>query len=88
VHELREHQRVQLSFRGGATVTVHVVRVRETQEYNVEVTTDGDSRDAARLARQKFLHMTVDEQATNSIGIVGRSLEAGEDEFDEDDLAV
>jgi hypothetical protein len=32
--------------------------------------------------------MTVDEQATNSIGIVGRSLEAGEDEFDEDDLAV
>ncbi len=63
-----------------------VVRVRETQEYDVEVTTAGDSRDAARLARRKFLSMTVDEQAANSVGIIGRSFEAGEEEFDEDEL--
>jgi hypothetical protein len=65
---------------------VHVVRVRETQEYDIEVTTAGNSREAARVARRKFLGMTVEEQAANSVGVTGRSFEAGEDEFDEDEL--
>jgi hypothetical protein len=68
-------------------VIVHMVRVRETQEYDVEVTTAGDNREAARLARRKFLSMTVNEQVANSVGVAGRSFEAGEDEFDEDELA-
>jgi hypothetical protein len=65
---------------------VHVVRVRETQEYDIEVTTGGGSRAAAKLARRKFLGMTVDEQAATSVGVTGRSFEAGADEFDEDEL--
>lgn len=73
-----------------ATVTdtafVHVVRVRETQEYDVEVTATGNSREAAKLAHRKFLGMTVNEQAANSVGVTERSFEAGEDEFDEDEL--
>jgi hypothetical protein len=68
-------------------VIVHIVRVRETQEYDIEVTTAGDSREAARLARRKFLSMTVNEQVANSVGATGRSFEAGEEEFDEDELA-
>ncbi len=65
----------------------HVVRVRETQEYDIEIATSGDSRDAARVARLRFLGMTVVEQVSNSIGVTGRTFEVGEDEFDEDELA-
>jgi len=70
------------------TQAVQQVRIRETQEYDVEVPTTGDSRMAARLARRRFLGMTVDEQASNSIGVTTRSFEVGEDEFDEDELAA
>jgi hypothetical protein len=70
------------------TGTVHVVRIRETQEFDLEVTTTGDSRAAAQLARRRFLDMTVVEQAANSIGVAGRSFEAGDEEFDEDELAA
>jgi len=69
------------------TPIVHVVRVRETQEYEVEVATTGNNREAAKLARRRFMGMTVGEQAANSVGITGRSFEAGEEEFDEDELA-
>jgi hypothetical protein len=69
-----------------STVVVHVVRVRETQEYDVDVATAGDSQEAARLARRKFLGMTVNQQAANSVGVTARRFEAGEDEFDEDEL--
>jgi hypothetical protein len=69
-------------------VVVHVVRVRETQEYDVEVTTTGGSLEAAGLARRRFLSMTTDEQAANCVGVIGRTFEAGEDEFDEDELTV
>jgi hypothetical protein len=69
------------------TAATHVVRVRETQEYDIEVATSGDSRDAARLARNRFLGMTVVEQASNSIGVTGRTFAVGDDGFDEDELA-
>ena len=69
-----------------STVIMHVVRVRETQEYDIEVTTAGDSREAARLARLKFLGMTVNQQAANSVGATGRTFETGESEYDEDEL--
>lgn len=65
----------------------HVVRVRETQEYDVEVVTSGDSRDAATLARLRFLGMTIVEQASSSVGVTSRTFEVGEDDFDEDQLA-
>jgi hypothetical protein len=39
-------------------VIAQVVRVRETQEFDVEVATTGDSREAAKLARRNFLGMT------------------------------
>ena len=65
---------------------VHMVRVRETQEYDIEVATAGDSLEAARLARRKFLGMTANQQAANSVGVTGRRFEAGEHEFDEDEL--
>ena len=70
-----------------AAVVAHWVRVRETQEYDVEVTTIGNSRETAKSARRRFLGMTVDEQAANSVGVTRRSFEVGEEEFDEDDLA-
>ena len=60
-----------------------IVRVRETQEYDIEVTAstaDGGS-EAARQARLKFLGMTVDEQAASSVGVTGRSFEAGADDY-------
>jgi hypothetical protein len=66
---------------------VQVVRIRETQEYDIEVATAGTSLEAAKLARQRFLGMRVDEQAANSIGVTARSFEAGGHEFDEDELA-
>jgi len=68
-------------------VASHVVRVREMQEYDIEVITTGSSRQAVKLARKKFLDMTVDEQATNSVGVMSRSFEVGEEYFDDDDLA-
>jgi hypothetical protein len=70
------------------TVVAQVVRVREVQEYEVEVMIGGSSRAAAKLARQRFLSMTADEQATNSIRVTARSFEVGDDEFDEDELAA
>jgi hypothetical protein len=70
------------------TAVAQVVRVRETQEYEVEVVSTGNSRELAKLARQRFLSMTVDEQAANSIGITARSFEVGGNEFDEDELAA
>ena len=66
---------------------MRVVRIRETQEYDVEVATTGDGREAAKLARRRFMDMTVVEQASNSIGVTGRTFEVGEDDFDEDELA-
>jgi hypothetical protein len=66
----------------------YLVRVREIQEYDLEVVTVGDSREAAELARRKFLGMTVNEQASNSVGIAERTFEVGENEFDEDELAL
>lgn len=70
------------------TAVAQVVRVREVQEYELEVTTGGSSREAAKLARQIFLSMTADEQAASSIGVTARSFEVGDEEFDEDGLAT
>ena len=70
------------------TETVHVVRIRETQEYDLALTTTGGSRATAQLARRRFLDMTVVEQAAISVGVAGRSFEAGDREFDEDELAA
>ena len=70
-----------------SAVVVQVVRVRETQEYDIELVAGDNSRETAKLARGQFLGMTVDEQAANSIGVTARSFEVGEQEFDEDDLA-
>ena len=70
------------------TAVAQVVRVREVQEYQVEVITGRSSREAAKLARQRFLSMTADEQAANSIGVTARSFDVGDDEFDEDELAT
>jgi hypothetical protein len=74
---------------GGAidAARTHVVRVRETQEYDIEVAALGTNRDAAKAARLRFMGMTVVEQASSSIGVTGRTFEIGEDEFDEDELA-
>ena len=69
-----------------STAVTQVVRVREIQEYEVEVVTAGNGREAAKLARLRFLAMTVGEQAANSIGVASRGFEVGEDEFDEDEL--
>jgi hypothetical protein len=77
----------QMAFAQAGSAITHVVRVRETQEYDVEVVTSSDSRDAARLARLRFLGMTVVEQASNSVGVTSRTFEVGEDDFDEDELA-
>ena len=60
------------------TSITHVVRVSESQEYDIEVATSGGSRDAAKLARRKFLGMTVVEQASNSIGVTDRTFAVGE----------
>jgi hypothetical protein len=70
------------------TAVAQVVRVREVQEYEVEVMTGTSSREAAKLGRQRFLRMTADEQCANSIGVTARSFEVGDDEFDEDELAI
>jgi len=72
-----------------ATRTMYVVRVRETQEYDIdiEVAASGTSRDAAKAARLRFLGMTVVDQASNSIGVTARTFGIGEDDFDEDELA-
>jgi hypothetical protein len=69
------------------TGATHVVRVRETQEYDIEVSTSGTSRDAARAARLKFMGMTVVEQTSSSIGVTGRTFAIGDEDFDDDELA-
>jgi hypothetical protein len=84
--EARLKTRAQTHAEKSSTVIVHMVRVRETQEYDIEVATAGDSLEAARMARRKFLGMTVNQQAASSVGVTGRRFEAGEDEFDEDQL--
>jgi hypothetical protein len=70
------------------TITrAHVVRVREAQEYDIEVSALGTNREAAKAARLRFMGMTVVDQASNSTGVTGRTFEIGGDEFDEDELA-
>jgi len=65
-----------------------VVRVRETQEYDIEVTatTADGGLEAARQARLKFMGMTVEEQSANSVGVTSRIFEVEDEEFDEDEL--
>jgi hypothetical protein len=53
----------------------------------VEVTTAGDSREAARLARREVLNMSINRLAANSVGVIQRTFETAEEEFDEDELA-
>jgi hypothetical protein len=69
------------------TSNVRVVRVRETQEYDIEVLTFGSDHETAKLARRKFMGMTVDEQAASSVGVSARRFEVGDDQFDDDELA-
>ena len=66
-----------------------VVRVRETQEYDIEVAaTTCSGLGAARRARLKFLGMTVEEQSANSVGVTSRVFEVEDEEFDDDELAL
>jgi hypothetical protein len=69
--------------------TALVVRLRETQEYDIEVAgTNADGGlEAARQARLKFLGMTVGEQSANSVGVTSRVFEVEDKEFDDDELA-
>ncbi len=77
-----------MTLKDTGAATTRVVRVRETQEYDVEVmAATEDSREVARLARRRFMSMTIDEQSANSVGVAARSFEAGENEFDDDELA-
>jgi hypothetical protein len=71
------------------TEVVRVVRIRETQEYDIEVPTKAPEAglEAARLARLKFLGMTVEEQSANSVGVTSRVFEVEDGEFDDDELA-
>jgi DNA mismatch endonuclease Vsr len=69
------------------TSSIRIVRVRETQEYEIEVPPAANDLDAANLARREFLDMTVEEQAAHSVGVSSRSFEVGEDQFDDDELA-
>jgi hypothetical protein len=71
------------------TAVVRVVRVRETQEYDIEVPTNtGEAGlEAARLARLKFLSMTVEEQSADSVGVTSRIFEVEDERFDDDELA-
>lgn len=71
----------------GEDTKAYVVRVRETQEYDVEVRARSP-RGAAALARESFLKMSVSEQAQNSVGVTDRSFEAVDQLFDEDEFAV
>ena len=65
-----------------------VVRLRETQEYDIEVaaTTADGGLEAARQARLKFLGMTVEEQSANSVGVTSRVCEVEDEEFGDDEL--
>jgi hypothetical protein len=71
------------------SATTLVVRVRETQEYNIEVvaTAADGGLAAARRARLKFLGMAVGEQFANSVGVTSRIFEVEDEEFDDDELA-
>lgn len=66
-----------------------VVRVRETQEYDIKVaaTAADGALEAARQARLKFLGMTVEEHSTNSVGVTSRVFEVEDEKFDDDELA-
>lgn len=71
------------------TAVLRVVRIRETQEYDIEVPTRaaGAGLGAARQARLKFLDMTVEEQSANSLGVTSRVFKVEDEEFDDDELA-
>jgi hypothetical protein len=71
------------------TAVVLVVRIRETQEYDIEVPTKAADAglEAARLARLKFLGMTVEEQSASSVGVTSRVFEVEDEEFNDDELA-
>lgn len=77
-----------MAVRGTDAVAATVVRVRETQVYDVEVTspTADGGLEAARRARLKFLGMTVEEQSANSTGVTSRIFEVEDEEFDDDEL--
>jgi|SRR5580693_6592297 hypothetical protein len=78
---------LSMTLKDTGAATTRVVRVRETQQYDVEVmAATEDSREVARLARRRFMDMTIDEQSANSVGVSARSFAAGEDEFDDDEL--
>ncbi|MFZ0782161.1 MAG: hypothetical protein WAM86_13545 [Candidatus Sulfotelmatobacter sp.] len=66
-----------------------VVRVRETQEYDIEVPAGivGQGLEAVRRARLKFLGMTVEEQSANSVGVTSRIFEIEDEKYDDDGLA-
>jgi hypothetical protein len=66
-----------------------VVRVRETQEYDIKVavTAADGALEAARQARLKFLGMTSEEQSANSVGVTSRVFEVEDEEFDDDEFA-
>ncbi|MFZ0321350.1 MAG: hypothetical protein WAL56_19665 [Candidatus Sulfotelmatobacter sp.] len=67
--------------------TTIVVRVRETQEYDIEVAaTAAGGLEAARQARLKFLGMTVEEQSANSVGVTSRVFEVEDEGFDDGEL--
>lgn len=66
-----------------------VVRVRETQEYDIEVAAGigGGGLEAVRRARLKFLGMTVEEQSANSVGVTSRIFEIEDEKYDDDEVA-
>jgi hypothetical protein len=78
-----------MAVKGTDAAVVLVVRVRETQEYDIEVTatTADGGLEVARQARLKFLGMTVVEQSTNSVGVTSRVFEVEDEEFDDDEFA-
>jgi hypothetical protein len=65
-----------------------IVRVRETQEYDIEVTATAaeGGLEAARRARLKFLDMTIEEQSANCVGVTSRVFDVEDEEFDDDEL--
>lgn len=78
-----------MAMRGTDAVVAFIVRVRETQEYDIEVTatTADGGLNAASQARLKFLGMTVQEQSANSVGVASRAFEVEDEVFDDDELA-
>jgi hypothetical protein len=70
------------------TAVMRVVRIRETQEYDIGISTNAAEAglEAARQARLKFLGMTPEEQAANSLGVTSRIFDVDDEEFDDDEL--